>query len=124
MCVIPSVHRGGLHPGGLPREDCIWGGLPRRGALHSGGVCLGGVCIQRKLGRPSAQLDTMGYGTHPTRMHSCLNLPLLNCSVTIAPEMFKTLSCVNSIQWQELNSDFALAITVYVGCICDPCDLC
>ena len=87
-CVIPSVHWGGVCPGGSVRGVCL--------LCRGGGVCLAGplrgVCMQRGLhrgglhpGRGSAstggwadrpQSDTMGYGqraggTHPTGMHPC-----------------------------------------------------
>ena len=51
VCVIPSVHMGGLHPGGS-----AWGFASRASAW--GGVCIqGGLHLQRGWADP--QLDTM-----------------------------------------------------------------
>ena len=66
-------------------EACVVGGVHGRGVWHGGGhawwgACVVGACVVVGDGGMHAPLaDTMGYGqrvggTHPTGMHSCLNM--------------------------------------------------
>ena len=78
--IVTARKRRGLHPGvglhrGGPASEwvCIGGGL------HPGGPNPGGGPASRGVGQTPPQLDTTRYGqraggTHPTGMHSCLNI--------------------------------------------------
>ena len=77
--IVTARKRRGLHPGGGSASGwaCIGVGLHRGGSASRGAESRGGP-HPGGLGRPP-QLDTTRYGqraggTHPTGMHSCLNI--------------------------------------------------
>ena len=113
--VCHSVHRGALPPRrGLP------GGLHPAGVCIQGRVCIQrgsasrGVCIQGAVGQtpPPPPSNTTGYGhrevgTHPTGMHSCLEIVLVLCvsMVIKAIELTMGMDPSSALTWDVFQND-------------------